>query len=149
MRRSPSPSAVEVDPSERCLNESSEGDGIPEVSGDPDNVPGNIPDDNPHLQNGPLVEIPQQHCKLSVQYQLFLLSTEIQTFYLIFQLHEILVPPVDEGSISGVMSPGAPPANMRTYYPHQAQMAVSSTGPGAMPPSSVPQISASSGQMVC
>lgn len=81
MRRSPSPSAVEVDPSERCLNESSEGDGILEVSGDPDNVPGNIPDDNLHLQNGPIVEIPQSHCK--PLYLFFSLVYTNYTFYTI------------------------------------------------------------------
>lgn len=67
MKKSPSPSAIEIDPSERCLNDcsrSGEGDGIPEVSGDPESLLGHIPDESPHLRNGPVVEIPQSHCKM-------------------------------------------------------------------------------------
>lgn len=57
------------------------------------------------------------------------------------------MPHVEEGGIPGVMSPGVPPTNIRTYYQSQQPLAVSSSGSGAMPPSSV-QIPVSAG-MVC
>lgn len=71
MRMTPSPVApsAEADSSDRCLTETGgdgevEGDGIPEVSGDPDNVPGSMEDDGSHLPNGPVVELPQPHSKI-------------------------------------------------------------------------------------
>lgn len=67
MRRSPSPSA-EVDTSERCLNDSTghvDADGIPEVSGNIEHLP-SVPEQNPHMQNGPLGEVPPTHCKFLI-----------------------------------------------------------------------------------
>jgi len=63
MRRSPSPGDPSIESSDRCLTETGidiEGDGIPEVSGDPDNI---ISDDLSHIQNGPVVELSQPHSK--------------------------------------------------------------------------------------
>ncbi|CAL8096853.1 unnamed protein product [Orchesella dallaii] len=121
MRRSPSPGDPSVESIDRCLTETGidvEGDGIPEVSGDPDNVLGHIPDDNPHIQNGPVVEIPQSH-----------------------------MTPIDDG-LSNVITQGVPPTSIRPFYPSQPHLAVSTTGPGqTIPPTSV-QIPVSGTQMV-
>lgn len=157
--RSPSPdgpNVIDID-SDRCLTEvggNAESDGIPEVSGDPDNASGHISDETTHIQqNGPAVDVshvsqPQSKTRrLNVPFYFGTMSKIFVRANILFVF--IKVTPVNEGNIPpAVMNQGVPPANMRSYYPPPPHLAVSTTGPGqTMPPSSV-QIPVSGGQMV-